>query len=591
MNDYIKKSVEYAFDNKLADMQDNIQAAIREKISTAIDAKKVEVAQGMFGVAESVGDDDDCGEEDEVGDLSESELKCKQKKLDKNKNGKLDAHDFKLLRKEDFSDILEMLDPSMGPEKYIHDFVHSDNPKFQGKSKKERIQMALGAYYSAKKANEEVEQIDELSVGKLDAYRKKASDDADRLDKIDARKTQNKPIGAKSSPEGHKAINRRLGAELADTKIKSKTGTYRPSMLDKVKSKLLGEEVEQIDELSTSTMGSYMQKSIAQKLSGTKDRTPGMQKAYKKMTTKKVSEAVSAKDVIADVQKNVNDPDFRKKHKGEPKKWIGPQKGDYGYPHSAGHGMDSVSGPRIRTAKKVSEEAEQIDELSVGKLDAYRKKASDDADRLDKIDARKTQNKPIGAKSSPEGHKAINRRLGAELADTKIKSKTGTYRPSMLDKVKSKLLGEEVEQIDELSKDTLGSYVKKATDAKEKNWQYADAAAKRSKTPADTKQFLKHSEKFGKRTSGLKMATDRLNKEEVEEVNEISKDTLGNYVKKASLNQAITGMAHGREWGGEKGMKKNSEKLAKRDKGIGRAVDRLTKEEAPSAVMRKKIKR
>ena len=390
MNDYIKKSVEYAFDNKLADMQDNIQAAIREKISTAIDAKKVEVAQGMFGVAESVGDDDDCGEEDEVGDLSESELKCKQKKLDKNKNGKLDAHDFKLLRKEDFSDILEMLDPSMGPEKYIHDFVHSDNPKFQGKSKKERIQMALGAYYSAKKANEESEQIDELSVGKLDAYRKKASDDADRLDKIDARKTQNKPIGAKSSPEGHKAINRRLGAELADTKIKSKTGTYRPSMLDKVKSKLLGEEVEQIDELS---------------------------------------------------------------------------------------------------------------------------------------------------------------------------------------------------------KDTLGSYVKKATDAKEKNWQYADAAAKRSKTPADTKQFLKHSEKFGKRTSGLKMATDRLNKEEVEEVNEISKDTLGNYVKKASLNQAITGMAHGREWGGEKGMKKNSEKLAKRDKGIGRAVDRLTKEEVPSAVMRKKIKR
>ena len=410
MNDYIKKSIEYAFDNKLADMQDNIQAAIREKISTAIDAKKVEVAQCMFGVTESVGDDDDCGEEDEEGDLSESELKGKQKKLDKNKNGKLDAHDFKLLRKEDFGDILEMLDPSMGPEKYIHDFVHSDNPKFEGKSKKERIQMALGAYYSAKKANEEAEQIDELSVGKLDAYRKKASDDADRLDKIDARKTQNKPIGAKSSPEGHKAINRRLGAELADTKIKSKTGTYHPSMLDKVKSKLLGEEVEQIDELSKDTLGSYVKK------------------AYKKMTTKKVSEAVSAKDVIADVQKNVNDPDFRKKHKGEPKKWIGPQKGDYGYPHSAGHGMGSVSGPRIRTAKKVSEEAEQIDELS---------------------------------------------------------------------------------------KDTLGSYVKKSSDAADKHLKLADSAAQRSKTKADTTQYMKHSEKFGKRIGGLKMAADRLNKEEV----------------------------------------------------------------------------
>ena len=45
----------------------------------------------------------------------------------------------------------EVLNPSMGAEKYIHDFVHSDNPKFGGKSKKERIRMALGAYYHAKK--------------------------------------------------------------------------------------------------------------------------------------------------------------------------------------------------------------------------------------------------------------------------------------------------------------------------------------------------------------------------------------------------------------------------------------------------------
>jgi hypothetical protein len=30
---------------------------------------------------------------------------------------------------------------------YIHDFVHSDNPKFKGKSKAERIRMALGAFY------------------------------------------------------------------------------------------------------------------------------------------------------------------------------------------------------------------------------------------------------------------------------------------------------------------------------------------------------------------------------------------------------------------------------------------------------------
>ena len=34
---------------------------------------------------------------------------------------------------------------------YISDFVKSDDPKFAGKSKAKRIQMALGAYYSKQK--------------------------------------------------------------------------------------------------------------------------------------------------------------------------------------------------------------------------------------------------------------------------------------------------------------------------------------------------------------------------------------------------------------------------------------------------------
>lgn len=33
---------------------------------------------------------------------------------------------------------------------YIHDFVNSSNPKFEGKSKQERIRMALGAFYGRK---------------------------------------------------------------------------------------------------------------------------------------------------------------------------------------------------------------------------------------------------------------------------------------------------------------------------------------------------------------------------------------------------------------------------------------------------------
>lgn len=52
---------------------------------------------------------------------------------------------------------------------WISDFVKSTDPRFEGKSKKERIKMALGAYYAAQ--NEEVEDLEEaiqkINVDKL----------------------------------------------------------------------------------------------------------------------------------------------------------------------------------------------------------------------------------------------------------------------------------------------------------------------------------------------------------------------------------------------------------------------------------------
>lgn len=56
--------------------------------------------------------------------------------------------------------LLEKLKSSDPTGKWIRDFVHSDNPKFAGKSKKERIRMALGASYAAKR-NEDTDLMDE----------------------------------------------------------------------------------------------------------------------------------------------------------------------------------------------------------------------------------------------------------------------------------------------------------------------------------------------------------------------------------------------------------------------------------------------
>jgi len=57
---------------------------------------------------------------------------------------------FNQVRNDSLEEVLKASDPT---GKWIHDFVHSDNPKFAGKSKEERIRMALGASYGAK--NEE----------------------------------------------------------------------------------------------------------------------------------------------------------------------------------------------------------------------------------------------------------------------------------------------------------------------------------------------------------------------------------------------------------------------------------------------------
>lgn len=77
---------------------------------------------------------------------------------------------FKELREGYLEEKLKASDPA---GTYIHDFVHSDNPKFAGKSKAKRIQMALAASYAAKgkSRNEEIE----VEEGVMDTVKTVAS--------------------------------------------------------------------------------------------------------------------------------------------------------------------------------------------------------------------------------------------------------------------------------------------------------------------------------------------------------------------------------------------------------------------------------
>lgn len=253
----VKNAIEHALEGNLSDMTASLEAAIKDKVLGAIEAKKAEVAQSMFNpVAEGIEDSED-EYDDEYEDEEDEELneghsmhthtvhfsspesgEWKGKMLinaDSDKEAVADAHDMakkhglkvmrvsknnsvmvdktigeevvyeaenskdkprikvnnishiystndpkevskfpspkpqsystndpraaKLLAKfrktksknEDIEQVDEKLDPSMGAKEYVHDFVHSKNKKFSGKSKEERIKQALGAYYAAKR--------------------------------------------------------------------------------------------------------------------------------------------------------------------------------------------------------------------------------------------------------------------------------------------------------------------------------------------------------------------------------------------------------------------------------------------------------
>lgn len=107
-------------------------AEMASRVSAKLDDLRVEVAENMFNEA----------------------YKCKSKM----KESECDDEDEKKEMSEEVMDgmINEVLGKNADAGTWIKDFVSSDNPKFAGKSKEKRKQMALAAYY-AKQRNEELD--------------------------------------------------------------------------------------------------------------------------------------------------------------------------------------------------------------------------------------------------------------------------------------------------------------------------------------------------------------------------------------------------------------------------------------------------
>ena len=340
-------------------------------------------------------------------------LKGKQHKIDKNKNGQIDSHDFKLLRKEE-ADLFEA-----GP----HD------PDFVEKSARhERLYT-----YHKRMGNDTEAAKHKAEIDKL--YKK---EETEELDEIHRMKTKLNTLDDISN----KSVARQKLSNLM------KSGKARGALIaNKMRTLNMGEEVEQIDEKSA--------------------------QAFRNKIDKNVRDVVLGARAIRDSGLDMNPEDTG---------------------HKTKYQMNKAAGRALR-----KEESEQVDETW-------------SKDQLAGIHAMHDKmSKSVGIDPS--------KKYGTII--TKKKSSAD----KVMDKAIKDEMKEEVEQIDELSPKTLGSYVKKATssnDARSISNLSSKAAYKLATTDGED-EGEEEDHKSYKRSASISKAVNRLTKEEVEQIEERNK--------------------------------------------------------------------
>ena len=220
------------------------------------------------------------------------------------------------------------------------------------------------------------------------------------------------------------------------------------------------------------------------------------------------------------------------------------------------NGVPVETGPSKYKEGLKKEEVEQIDELNKSTLASYVKKATQDYGYARRYRDKNAKN--IHGDDRDLKHIQSKRFVG-------------------ISKAADKLAKEEVEQIDEISKKTLGSYVKKASHSMASNMSHVTDLMHNKHSPkADVdKERNDALKKVVRRDLGIKQAVNKLTKEEVEQIDEISKATLGSYIKKSSHDVALSA-----KYG--KDDPKETKHALKRLRGIAKATNKLTKEEVES---------
>jgi hypothetical protein len=182
-------------------------------------------------------------------------------------------HRAKKVFKEEHEPLSETLGPDASVEDWIKDFMYSTDPRFDGKSSKERRKQAIAAYMAKKKdMKEDYNQIDELSNETLKSYIEKATlSDKDLRDKV---KSSSKGLGkyvnffhGENDDEKYKKAKKVYDEKSADARKFSMKSFRRGSYIKSAKRTLRKREEnsikeDSINELSDKdTLNSYIRKS------------------------------------------------------------------------------------------------------------------------------------------------------------------------------------------------------------------------------------------------------------------------------------------------------------------------------------------
>jgi len=395
---------------------------------------------------------------------------------------------------EDLDALNEVLSKDAKAGDWIHDFVHSQNPKFDGKSKKERIKMALGAYYDTNKKKDGVSEGYQSYSGPSHGHayggsgfgrREREDDEYHVPDPVPARRPQaptHAPVAPvpdrkyiKGTPENkaHKAANKPINGHPTN------------------------EEVEEIEERNkeNALMRKTMDASRGARYK-LNNPVPAAEPEHKtaQAHNKAIGRALRNEDKMT-TQKDKNGKLISFKYEGDWKKSTEKKEGSGKAANLAGQAMQKM--------QQANEEVEQIEE------NVY--DGADQANSIKKALVAKHKDNNYNVRVNQKGQHVIDH---AYFGTKKVKSQIKALSEA----------NEQAEYIEELSKSTLGSYAKKASrdavitrkigaDFERK----ADAARSPGMKAASNELSSRYKQKSFKRRDGLEKAVDRLTKEEIKE--------------------------------------------------------------------------